>query len=129
MRAVDTNIVVRYLMNDDRGQALQARGLVDGSEIFVGPTVLLETEWVLRRGYAMRPSQINAAIRQFIGLPTVTVGEPGPIALALDWFDQGMDFADALHLATARHCDGFATFDRDFIKTAARLGAGRVAEP
>ena len=51
------------------------------------------------------------------------------IAKALDWFEQGMDFADALHLATAQDCTGMLTFDRDFIKTAARIGAGNVSEP
>jgi predicted nucleic acid-binding protein len=40
-----------------------------------------------------------------------------------------MDFADALHLATARNCDGIATFDRNFIKAATRLGLATVAEP
>ncbi len=40
-----------------------------------------------------------------------------------------MDFADALHLATARHCDGLATFDREFIKAATRIDLQTVAEP
>jgi hypothetical protein len=48
MFAVDTNVVVRYLVNDNAAQAARARRLVEREDIFVPLTVLLETEWVLR---------------------------------------------------------------------------------
>ena len=49
MIAVDTNILVRYLTNDDAEQAQLAIDLLNGSEhIWLPKTVLLETEWVLR---------------------------------------------------------------------------------
>ena len=50
MRAIDTNIVVRLLTADDAEQAKAARGLVEAGDIFLGVTVLLEAEWVLRAG-------------------------------------------------------------------------------
>jgi predicted nucleic-acid-binding protein len=43
MLAVDTNVLVRYLLNDDRAQAARARKLIDANEIFVPKTVFLET--------------------------------------------------------------------------------------
>ena len=129
MLAVDTNIVVRYLMNDNTEQAARAKRFMDSNAVLLTATVVLETEWVLRSMYRLPAQSASAATRQFIGLPAVTLQEPAEVAQALDWFEQGMDFADALHLATAHDCTGLLTFDRDFIKSAARIGAGNVAEP
>jgi predicted nucleic-acid-binding protein len=42
--AVDTNVVVRLLVNDDAAQAGRARALFEREQVFVSPTVLLETE-------------------------------------------------------------------------------------
>ena len=69
MLAVDTNIVVRYLTADDPEQFAKARALIDGEDIFVCKTVLLETEWVLRRGYRFSRDRIIAALTAFAGLP------------------------------------------------------------
>jgi predicted nucleic-acid-binding protein len=129
MHSVDTNIVIRYLMNDDPGQSSRARAVVDGNPCFLSVTVVLESAWVLRSVYRMPPGGISKALREFMCLPTALVERREAIAQALGWFEQGMDFADALHLATAQDCDGLVTFDRDFIKSAARIGAGNVAEP
>ena len=68
-------------------------------------------------------------MRSLIGIDGVRIEQPAAVVQALDWLEQGMDFADALHLALASECDGFATFDRDFIKAAACIGARHVAEP
>ena len=51
MRAVDTKVVVRYLTGDDPGQSAGARTVIDAGDVFVGTTVLLEGEWVLRSVY------------------------------------------------------------------------------
>ena len=51
MLAIDTNIIVRLLTNDDPDQAAKAKSLIEGAEVFVATTVLLETEWVLRGAY------------------------------------------------------------------------------
>jgi len=45
--AVDTNVVVRLLVNDDERQAAVARRLFESDEIWIGVTVLLEAAWVL----------------------------------------------------------------------------------
>ena len=51
MRAVDTNILVRFLTADDPKQARTARRVMEAGDVFIGVTVILETEWVLRAGY------------------------------------------------------------------------------
>lgn len=118
MRAIDTNIIVRYLTGDDSGQSARAKTVVEAGNIFVGTAVLLETEWVLRSVYGLLPREVAAALRSFSGLPGVSVENPALLAWALDRAERGMDFADSLHLGTAAHCELMFTFDRRFIKAA-----------
>ena len=129
MLAVDTNVIVRYLTKDHPQQSPRARRLVDGQDIWVPTTVLLETEWVLRNAYRYTPAQIAVALRKFAGMPRVTVENAALAVQALDWVEQGMDFADALHLGACGHCEAFATFDIDFIKAAQKSRAGIVRAP
>ena len=126
MRAIDTNVVVRALVDDDRRQASAVQKLIAEHEVFVPITVILESEWVLRSGYSFAPAEIAAGLRRLGGLPGVNVEDPGEVAQALDWLEQGMDFADALHLVRATRCDTFVTFDRKFAKRAKALGAPPV---
>jgi len=126
MIAIDTNLVVRYLTGDHPEQAAKARALIDGNEVFIGMTVLLETEWVLRSVYGYATSSITKALRGFAGLPHVTLENPGTATQAFDWADAGLDFADALHLAKVADCDSFATFDARFARAANKLGPIKV---
>jgi predicted nucleic-acid-binding protein len=128
MLAIDTNVVVRYLVADDPAQARRAKALIDGQEVLVATTVLLETEWVLRGAYSHDREDVLAALRRFAGLPKVTLENPPLAARALDWAAKGMDFADALHLAAAEGCDAFLTFDRRLGRSAP-AGAAPVRAP
>ena len=118
MRAIDTNVVVRFLAGDDKQQAKAARAAIAAGDIFIATTVVLESEWVLRSAYGFEPTQIAAALRGIAGLPGVTIEEPIVLAQALDWMETGMYFADALHLAKAGDCDAFLSFDRKLAKAA-----------
>lgn len=51
MIAVDTNVIVRLLTNDDPHQTEKVARLMEGNSVFISKTVLLETEWVLRVAY------------------------------------------------------------------------------
>jgi predicted nucleic-acid-binding protein len=127
--AIDTNVLVRFLVGDDEEQSSRARRLIEREPVFVADTVLLESEWVLRGGYGFDARAFVEAIRAFAGLPTVSLESPQRIAAALNWRELGMDFGDALHLAGAADCEAFLTFDRRLVKAAARLGAGTVRAP
>ena len=129
MLAIDTNLIVRYLTGDHPEQSAKARTLIDGSDVFVGTTVLLEAEWVLRSVYGYAAGSLAKALRSFAGLPHVTIEDPGMAAQALDWMEAGMDFADALHLSKAAGCEAFMSFDRRFARVASRLGALKVRTP
>ena len=65
MIALDTNLIVRLLTNDDPHQAQKAARLIDRHRVYVPKTVLLETEWVLRYAYYLEPGTINAAFRKY----------------------------------------------------------------
>ena len=128
MRAVDTNVVVRYLTGDDPGQAARAKAAVDAGNVFVSTTVLLESAWVLRSVYGLAGEEAAAALRAFSGLPGVSVESPDLIAEALGRAEAGMDVADALHLGAAARCEALLTFDRRFIELAGDAPV-RVTEP
>ena len=129
MLAVSPNVVVRYVTRDHPEQSATAKGLIDGNEIFVATTVLLETEWVLRSGYRFTRAQIVEALGAFAGLPRVTLEDPSLAAKALDWAARGVDFADALHLAKAEDCDAFISFDQRLSAAANPLSEVKVRAP
>lgn len=129
MLAVDTNLIVRYLTRDDEDQFVRAEAVIEGSDIYVGHTVLLETEWVLRSAYRYERERVIDALRSFAALPSVTLQDAVVAHQALSWAEQGMDFADALHLASAQSCDAFVTFDRNLVQAAAGIGPIPVRFP
>ena len=129
MIAIDTNVLVRLVVADDAEQARRARKLVEGNDVVVATTVLLESEWVLRSGYGFDRADISLAFRRFLGLPNVAPDAPAAVAAALDAYDAGLDFADALHLAAAPRAKAFFTFDRRLVKVAKGSGFIVTAVP
>jgi predicted nucleic-acid-binding protein len=129
MRAVDTSALVRLLAGDHPQQHARAFALFAGGDIWIPMSVMLETEWVLRGAYCAGAEDIASLFRSLFGVAGIEIENASAVAQALDWFERGMDFADALHLASSRNCVGLATFDRDLIKTAKRQGLTGVAEP
>lgn len=122
MIAVDTNIVVRLLAEDDPVQSPIARDLVYQNDVWVGVTVLLETEWILRSARGVSPADVCVAFRSLAGLPRVQIEQPTALEKALTLHEAGVDFADALHAVLASHCEAIATFDRTFALRGERLG-------
>ena len=129
MLAIDTDLIVRYLVGDDPAQAARARRLIDHNDVFVCTTVLLETEWVLRSVYGFSVAQCASALSDFAGLPRASLEDAAAAAKALAWMRQGLDFADGLHLAGAGGCEAFVSFDQDFVKAANALGGIKVRAP
>jgi predicted nucleic-acid-binding protein len=127
--AVDTNLLVRLLTNDDPSEAKRALRVMESDDILIPKTVLLETEWVLRHGYVIAREVIAQAFQNLLGLPNVKAEDPQAVTQALGWYEEGLDFADALHLASSAKADRFATFDRDFVKKASKLGSIGVFKP
>ena len=120
MHAIDANVLVRLLTGDDADQTKRVAALFKKEAIFIPKTVLLETEWVLRRLYRLDSRIVVNAFRKLSGLGNVEIEQPLLVSQALQWCDAGMDFADALHLASSQDSSKFATFDEQLKKSAPR---------
>src|SRR5215471_15639582 len=100
MTAVDTNVLVRIITNDDHSQAVQAAAFLRGQDrVFIAKTVLLELEWVLRSTYRIDRRGIISSLREVLSTKDVGIEDEGSVRLAIDWHEHGFDFADALHMA------------------------------
>lgn len=62
-------------------------------------------------------------MRTIFGLTTVTIESQSVTAHAITWYAEGMDFGDAMILASSAGFDKVASFDRDFQRLASKTGA------
>ena len=128
MIALDTNLLARLLLQDDAAQHARVKTLLQSSHVFTAPvTVFLELVWVLEANDCA-PTDIERGLNLLLGLNNFKPPQAGAVQAALRSYAQGMDFADALHLALSAGDDAFMTFDKAFVRRAAKLGVGpRVA--
>jgi predicted nucleic-acid-binding protein len=126
--ALDTNVLVRIVTEDDPGQLKAALAIFKSDSLWTCKTVLLETEWVLRYSYDLAPEAIRTVFRKLLGYPQLQVEDRQAVLRALKLYEQGLDFADALHLASSGDADRFVTFDQPFAKAARRLEGGPTVE-
>lgn len=119
MIGIDTNVLVRFLVQDDEAQFEKARRLIKrevaaGRKVFVNQLVLLETEWVLRSRYAVSKALIIEAISGLLDSAEIKFEDEPTIEEALYiWKDCTADFAGCLIGAKNRRlgCRATATFD------------------
>jgi predicted nucleic-acid-binding protein len=123
MIAVDTNILVRYAVKDDKRQTALATSFIADNQCHVLKSVILELAWVLSSssGYNLTRKVVTERLRHILGLPTVDTEDSVQVAQAIDWYENGMDFADALHLASSCELKGFATMDGRMNRKALQL--------
>lgn len=130
MISVDTNVIVRLLTGDDPLQFERSKALFStDNSIFIPTSVVLECEWVLRYAYDFKQPEITTAFQSLFGLPNVHLENPSVIANAIEWHQNGMDFADAIHLALSEEAEAFMTFDKSLIKSARKNSTVPVREP
>jgi predicted nucleic-acid-binding protein len=123
MIAFDTNVLVRFLVEDDEKQSRQATRLIEGAlqrdePIFLSDIVMCETVWVLSTSYRFPRSEIAGVLSNLIRGRGVVFTSSDSLARALRAYDDGKgEFADYLireHARTAG-ADTVATFDRAFL--------------
>jgi len=126
MRALDTSVLARFFVDDaDDAQAAKQRPAAVAAlseRAFVSVTVVLEFEWVMRGFYQLPAQDIARVLRALAGIGHVTLEDRDAVLAAVDGFDNGLDFADALHVARSARASQFATFDRRLAKRAKGLG-------
>jgi predicted nucleic-acid-binding protein len=117
---LDTNVLVRYLTEDDPVQARRAADLITtvtarGGKCFISAVVLCELTWVLRGAYDVSRNDVSIALDQILATSQFVVGDKDVVRRALEAYRHGRaDFADyvigALHAQAG--CGKTVTFDR-----------------
>ncbi len=132
MKALDTNVLARFFIDDaDDAQAVKQRPSAIralSGRAFVSVTVMLEFEWVMRGFYALPPRDVARVLRALAGIEHITLEDRDAVLRALQAFDKGLDFADALHLARSARAAGFVTFDQRLAKRAKSLALTPAVE-
>lgn len=121
MIALDTNVLVRALTGDDPGQARAAAKAMRAEALWLPKTVVLELVWVLGFTYEFDRPGIALALSRLMGLANLRVEDADQVALAVRLYEQGTDFADALHLASSADAAELVTFDRKLASRAKTL--------
>jgi predicted nucleic-acid-binding protein len=132
MNAVDTNVLARFFVNDtDDAESVKqqpaAINIMSG-KVFVSASVVLEFEWVLRGFYEFPRKEIQRIFESLCGLENVQIENREAVLAALNGYQLGLDFADALHLSSARSCVAFVTFDQKLRKRALALAYAPLVE-
>ncbi len=107
MPALDTNVLARYVVQDDSGQLAAARRLIttcldQGLSLFVPVTVVLELEWVLRASFGFAKDEVIHALSQLFTAAELSFESERALEVTLQLYRNGSaDFADCLHIALA----------------------------
>ena len=127
MRGIDTNVLVRYLVQDDATQAKSATTFIEqhctaDDPGFIGHIVFCELAWVLESNYAQSRMQIATIIEELLQVVQMQAQEPEIIWRALnDYKKSNVDFPDHLlaRINESSGCDTTFTFDK---KAAKQIG-------
>ncbi len=130
MLALDTNVLVRYLVKDDSEQLAAARQLIaqciaEGRTLFVPVTVALELEWVLRANYGLAKAESIDTLSRLFSAVELSFESEAALEVALQLYRTGSaDFADCLHIALAARAGELPLWTFD--KRAARVGGAKA---
>lgn len=124
MPALDTNVLVRYVVQDDSGQLGAAKRLIgrcvaEGQSLFVPVTVALELEWVLRAGFGFEKDDVLQALSNLFSATELTFESERALEVALQLYrEDSAGFADCLHIALASEANEqpLWTFDKGAAK-------------
>lgn len=117
MRAVDTNLLVRLLANDNEAQVRVAEEFI-AAGAWIPHIVLAEAMWVLASAFDLSRARLAEAIEMLLNHKSLAIQDSEVVVAALACFRQyaGVEFSDCLALETARRAGHlpFGTFDRRF---------------
>jgi len=125
MIGLDTNVIVRYVMQDDPKQSQKATRLIEALSAdapgFVPLVAVVELVWVLTSCYDLKRDQVAQAIDGILRTKEFIVDRTEQVAQALRVYKTGSaDFADCLieRGATSAGCERTMTFDASAAKSA-----------
>lgn len=118
MIGLDTNVLVRYIMQDDPRQSAKATRLIESLEVnhpgFISLVSIVELYWVLTACYSLTDEQVRQALEILLRTKQVVVDRADQVLRALRVFEAGKaDFADCLieRTAACAGCEQTFTFD------------------
>ena len=132
MIGLDTNILVRYLTQDDLAQAALANRLIEETlsaerQGFISTVVLVELVWVLESGYGCGRAAVSSVLERILRAKSLIVEHADVAWQAARSFTAGKaDFADCMieRASNANGCEHTLTFDR----VAARAAGMRLLD-
>ena len=107
MAALDTNVLVRFLVQGDAAQLAAAKRLIrkcisEGQSLFIPVSVSLELEWVLRSSFGFRKDQVVHTLSQLLSSAELSFESEAALETALARYQEGpADYSDCLHVALA----------------------------
>ncbi len=122
MIGLDTNVLIRYLTQDDDEQTPRATEFVEAldeqDQAFVALVVLVEVHWVLRAAFGVSADEAASIVERLLAASWLVVQEADLVRRAVGRVQTGVDFADAViaELGTAAGCTTTVTFDRRAVR-------------
>ena len=118
MIAVDTNVLARFILADDRTQA-ETAAVILAAAAWVSATVWVELGWVLGTRLGLDRPLVADALDTLLNLRTLHTADPEGMLWAVERYRSGADWADMVHLVSTRNdAERFATFDRRLARQA-----------
>jgi len=119
MLLVDTNIVLRYILNDHEEMSLKAKDILWNNKVLLLTQVVAEVIYVLEGVYESTRKKTVEVLRKLFTLPTLLIENENIVTLALEKYAQTkLDFVDALlyahHKITGLSVE---TFDKDLLRS------------
>ena len=131
MIGLDTNVIVRYLVQDEPDQSAMASKLIDAltekDPGFLSLVTVVELHWVLRRAYKLSAGRCVELVEDLLDARELRVDQHSVVRAALAASRGGIDFADAviIELGRVAGCKHTVTFDQ----RAAKQNAMRLLVP
>jgi predicted nucleic-acid-binding protein len=120
MIGIDTNVLVRYIIQDDPKQSKEATNFIEkkcseDSSLFISAIILCELVWVLESAYGYQREAIAQVLEQILKTRQFRLDEPEILWQSLHGYrNEGADFSDnyIAHLNKQRDCEYTITFDK-----------------
>ena len=108
MIALDTNALIRVLIEDDEAQARTVQRIISEAElsrrgVLILSEVVIETVWVLESVYQCNRQEITMMVENLLSAPTFFLPDSTVIRRSLKPYRKGGDFADLIIVGQAKH--------------------------